>query len=74
MQATGQIQIEEIDQEHETTILDNPTVEIKGVWVECLFTGDNGKQISRMKKLDVNKNNAILKAAMGKHKLLKKFK
>ncbi len=74
MRATGKIQIEEIEQEHETTILDNPTVEVTAVYLECLFTSSDGKQLSRLKKIEVNKDSAILKTAMRKHKLLKQFK
>lgn len=71
MKATGKIQIEEIEQ---GLILDNPTLEVKSVYIEVVFTDDKGKQHSRMQLLDVDVSDKLIKDSMKNHKLLKQFK
>lgn len=48
MKATGKIIIEE------GLELNNPTLDVKSIYVECLFTDENGNKHNRLIELDVD--------------------
>jgi hypothetical protein len=72
MKAIGKIQINEVV--NEATELTNPTLEVKNIYLECLFTDEvTGQQHSRMILLEADKENKLIKDAIKLNTLLNQF-
>ena len=74
MKYTGKINIDE--NENKDSILENPTMEFKGIYIEALYTDKKGNKHSRLEPLDLDKTdlkNIDIDSGIKKHKILKQF-